>query len=157
MWTIALSVIFIPLGLLSFISHTGHLGGILGGYLYHRFNRRDYHFNTGNDTLDRFFLFLRYSLGFRGKKTNIYAFDQKNFFQKYWDKISKIFSKKKKEELKREQADSLNENKMTDYQIERKIDELLDKISAKGLRDLTLEEQLFLDRVSKLYRHKFPD
>ncbi len=152
-WTIVLSFVFIPLGLLSFISHTGHLGGILGGYLYHRFNRRDYHFNTGNNTLDSFFLFVASRLGFRQKK-NVYSFEEESFLQKSRDKIRGVFTKKS---VRKKETDTLNENKMTDYQIESKIDELLDKISSKGLRGLSMDEQLFLDRVSKLYRHKFPD
>ena len=156
LWTIALSIVFIPLGFLSFISHSGHLGGILGGYLYHRFSKQDSRFHTGNDTLDRFFAVLRASVGLKARTSNVYSLEQKNVFEKIWGFIRKPF-KGRGNSKQFSEADDLNETKMTDYEIEAKIDELLDKISLKGLRGLTLDEQLFLDRVSKLYRHKFPN
>lgn len=158
LWTIFLSILFIPLGIFSFISHTGHLGGILGGYIYHRLNQRDYDFNTGNDTLDRFFAACWSYLRFNRKNSNVYSINERNFFQKTKDVFKKPFSFfSRKQNFSFSSSSNLDEKRMTDYEIEEKIDELLDKISLDGLRGLSLDEQLFLDRVSKLYRHKFPD
>ena len=151
LWSIALSIIFIPMGVLSFISHTGHLGGILGGYLYHRFHKNDYHFNTGNSTLDLFFSEVKSKLGIRS--SNVYSIKRQGFFSKIKNFFSSKFKSKSRNLSK---STLLDETKMTDYEIETKIDELLDIISSKGLRGLSMEEQLFLDRVSRLYKHKFP-
>ncbi|MBL8994821.1 MAG: hypothetical protein JNM63_15850, partial [Spirochaetia bacterium] len=120
------------------------------GILYFRFARRNSLFRAGNHTLDEFFT----GIGniFRSKRGPRYqgpTHPDDPGFQSNVRKGGFSFFQKKN--------DSLDENKMNDAEVEAKIDELLQVISRKGLKGLSIEEQLFLDRVSRLYRHKFPE
>lgn len=132
------------------VSHVGHLGGMLTGILYFRFMRRNGLFRAGNHTLDEFFSVI--GGVFRGRRKSGYQGpihpDDPGFSSPVRKGGVSFFRKK---------DDNLDENKMNDAEVEAKIDELLQVISRKGLKGLSIEEQLFLDRVSRLYRHKFPE
>lgn len=54
-------------------------------------------------------------------------------------------------------AYNFDESKMSANQIEFLIDVLLEKISKKGIKGLKKDERDFLERVSKDFKHKFPD
>jgi len=114
------------------ISYAGHAGGMLTGFLYFRFNRKNGKYMIPNTTLDNFFNYIKKLF-----------FPEKNF-------KSRIY--KTDYEL-----NNFNEKEMSDYEIELKIDQLLDKISNKGLKSLSMEEKLFLDRVAPDFKHKFPE
>ena len=133
--------------LMSGISHAGHFGGILTAFIIFRLMKNDYSFRMGNQTIDEWILIFKRKIGIKPK--NITYINKENFFFKLKRKLSRGFKKTNK--------NLLDENEMTDTEIEMKIDELLEKISSRGLKNLSIDEQLFLDRVSKMYRHKFPD
>ena len=134
-------------GLVPFISHAGHLGGMLAAILFFRLNKNSYHFRPLNQSLNSFFRAIFKSLGLRSLGDGRRSKPTVGF--------KRLFDFKKEKDVR--YMENLDELKMTDREIENKIDELLDKISEEGLRGLSVEEQLFLDRVSSLYRHKFPD
>ena len=150
-WTVILSAIFIPLKLVPGISHSGHLGGILAGVIYYRLHKKDYHFRVGNNTLDDFFRYLRAKLHLPLPRRS--HPEEPGF----WERLRSKFSRNSQSPSNRNTFATLDETKMNEEEVEAKIDELIDKISEKGLRGLSIEEQLFLDRVSRHYRHKFPD
>ncbi len=123
------------------VSHLAHFGGILSAVIFFRFRIKDSYYRAGNHTLDQFFAWLK--LPFKRKpKMSIYE-------------NASSYRQPEQSFFKRP-ALGLDETKMTDVEVEMKIDELLGTISKKGLKGLSVEEQLFLDRVSRLYRHKFP-
>ncbi len=128
------------------VSHAGHIGGMLFGVIFFFLNQKNQLYQVPNNSLRRLFGSFKEFFGL--SSSQVYEHTQiskeKNFFFK-----GGIFKRKKHFDL--------DERKMTDKQIEETIDVLLQMISQKGLNALRVEEQLFLDRVSKLYRHKFPD
>jgi membrane associated rhomboid family serine protease len=126
------------------VSHAAHFGGIVAGFLAIRFFKSNPRFRPANNTLDSFFEGLKSRLGLKRRTAWSYEAPVKkpSFF-------TRLFAKKP--------AVVLDESRMNDREIEEKIDELLGVISRKGLKGLSIQEQLFLDRVATLYRHKFPD
>ncbi len=147
--TFFLSAFFMATGLFKGISHSGHLGGMLTGLIIFMLARKNHLFRPGNHTLNDFFLGIKNTLGLRNRPKYGPTHPDDAGFQSTVRKSGSSFFAKKN--------DLLDENKMTDKEIEIKIDELLQVISKKGLKGLSIEEQLFLDRVSRLYRHKFPE
>ena len=127
------------------VSHAGHIGGMLSGIIFFLLNQKKQVYRVPNHSLRRFFGSVKEFFGLPSsqvyERSQIFK-EKKSFF------TGELFKKKKLD---------LDEKKMTDKQIEETIDVLLEIISQKGLNALKVEEQLFLDRVSKLYRHKFPD
>jgi len=117
------------------ISHSGHLGGLITGIVYFLLKRKDYTFRPGNNNLAQAFSFLGKFFSLK-PKVKIVKDDRRFSFHP--------------------RQDTLEPDDMTDRQIEDKIDELLEKISRQGVKALSLKEQLFLDKVSTLYKHKFP-
>ena len=122
------------------ISNSGHIGGVLAGFVY----------------------FLIY----RNNSTYFYCV---HTMKQGWQKIKGAFSSSNVRIVKNQQRpstpfnkssfrfqDKIDETKMSESEIESKIDDLLDKISLLGLKGLTEGEKSFLQRVSHLYRHKFP-
>lgn len=129
------------------VSHSGHMGGFLAGYILFRLNKRNFVYRPGNNSIDSFFVAFGNIIGF-SKLKNI--FSKKANRTNFGKPGRPIFT------LHPSPNKNLNPDNMTDEEIERTIDSLLDKISAKGIKSLTIEQQLFLDKVSLLYRHKFP-
>jgi membrane associated rhomboid family serine protease len=122
------------------ISHAGHLGGLISGILYFRWRRRDQTFTYGNNTLDRFFSKIS---GFFKSRPSAPSGNSSG---------NGLFNG-----INIKRTRNLDMESMTDREIEKTIDELLGIISRRGIKALTIEEQMFLDRASRLYRHKFPD
>jgi membrane associated rhomboid family serine protease len=147
MFGAGVSLFFMIFGSGRGVSHEGHFGGILAGVIFFRYNKNNYLFRPANNTLDDFFDRLKNIFTSSKPKIRVVDDDPKS--------KSSIFSKFGN--FSKRSGDDLNEENMTDNEIENKIDELLDVISRKGIKALSMEEQLFLDRVSRLYRHKFPD
>ena len=129
------------------ISNSGHLGGMLSAIIFFRLFRKHTIYNQPNSTIDYFFLSIR----------NFFQWNKKNIYRKNDKDNPFSFYKKKTKNFASNNISGLDETKMTDEEIEKKIDDLLDVITDKGVKALKVEEQFFLDRVSKLYRHKFPD
>ena len=138
------------------ISHSGHLGGLISGLLFFFLYRKDYVFYNGYqamiDTWKEILVFLGFT---KTSNNNLYSSNYKINKERFdppkktfW---SRIFNRSKSSNFK------LDEEKMTDSEIEERIDYLLEKISRTGLNSLNIQEQLFLDKVSKKYKHKFPN
>jgi len=128
------------------ISHAGHLGGLISGVIYFRLKKKDYNYRSGNNTLDDFFDKCRQILGLRSRAGFVKEQKKTGF-------TSDLFSGIK---FKKNNTLNLNIDELTDSKIEDTIDILLEKISQKGLKSLSMEEQLFLDKAARLFRHKFP-
>jgi hypothetical protein len=124
------------------VSHLAHFGGILTAIIYFRIFKSNSYYRAGNHTLDLFFTWI---LSPFKRKPRMSVYENPNPYRK------------PEETFFRKPTLGLDETKMTDLEVEMKIDELLGTISKKGLKGLGVEEQLFLDRVSRLYRHKFPN
>lgn len=123
----------------SAISHIGHLGGVVSGLLFFAIlGRKQPYFYAYNQML---LLFRDIFSIFRREKRLKTINSRENFFNQ-------------KPTFKR--SENLDETNMSDDEIEEQIDNLLDVISRKGLRGLSTSEKNFLNRVSLLYRHKFP-
>lgn len=131
---VALSPV-LPPSFFSRISHSGHLGGMITGLIFIYIFRKENYFVTAWQSL----LTMLKQYGLYSERS-VRPKKQKNPF--------KVFSSNKAK---------TNENEMTDSEIEENIDLLLEKISKKGLSSLSIEERLFLDRVSQSFRYKFPD
>ena len=100
------------------ISHVGHLGGLITGYLY-----------------------LLYKMNDLISGTKIYhSYSQVNFLKKFWGKFKEARKKKEREERQREIHDELH--------MEEKVDDLLAKISKYGMKSLTAKEKKFLKKAS---------
>lgn len=120
------------------ISHSGHIGGIVSGLLFLAiFGRRQPYYFAYNEML----LFFReiFSI-FKPNKLKKIEIPRRNSFF----------------DIKHGESSDLDENNMSEQEIEEQIDYLLDKISEKGLRGLSPQEKNFLNRISALYHHKFP-
>ena len=132
------------------VSHSGHIGGIIAGVILFLIFRKQYGFLEGKDIIFFFKSLLRGNIGRQGynysghqgsstrrKKTTSSSSSLDNFFRQF-------------------RQSSLDETKMTEQEIEEQIDNLLEIISIKGIGGLTTKEKIFLERVSKKYKHKFP-
>ncbi|BBM88384.1 rhomboid family protein [Spirochaetota bacterium] len=126
------------------ISHAGHIGGVVSGMLFFLFYRNHSLFSHPYKILRSWIVkpFQRHPRAIRPVST--YERTAKNKFS------FKTLTKTKS-------SLPLDETIMDEHEIELKIDELLDIISQKGLKSLSKEEKEFLNRVSLLYRHKFPN
>lgn len=121
------------------ISHIGHVGGVVSGMLFFViWGRKQPYFYAYNQML---LLFKDIFSVFRRKKHLKNVHSRENFFEQ-----KPTFRKER----------NLDETSMSDDEIEEQIDDLLEVISQKGLRGLSVSEKNFLNRVSLLYRHKFP-
>ncbi len=120
------------------ISNIGHVGGVLSGFLYFFFYRK-------NQTY--FYCIYAIKEGWEKFKKLLFPAKIKKVDPTSGGvKFNRNFS----------YSEKIDETKMSSYEIEEKIDQLLDKISLRGLKGLTEEEKKFLERVSHLYKHKFP-
>ena len=127
------------------VSHSGHIGGVIAGFILFIILRKQYGFEEGNDVI---FSFKKFFKGNVGKQN--YTYQQKNSYNKKSSGGLDSF-------FKQFRQISLDETKMTDEEVEEQIDNLLEIISIKGIGGLTTKEKIFLERVSKKYKHKFPD
>ena len=121
------------------ISNSGHIGGVVFGFLYFLIYRN-------NET----YFYCVYSIkqGWENLKSALFSSNVKTV-------KNKPFSSRFNRGAFKFQ-DKIDETKMSESEIESKIDDLLDKISLLGIKGLTEGEKSFLQRVSHLYRHKFP-
>jgi hypothetical protein len=128
------------------ISHVAHLGGMLAGLAMVRLFRNQYVFRPANQTLEAFFTAVGERTGLRRRR--VWRVENPGVKPDWGARMAALFRRKPKP--------ILDESRMSEAEIETRIDELLGIISRTGLKGLTIEEQLFLDRVARLYRHKFP-
>lgn len=113
------------------VSHVGHLGGIITAYLYLLYN-----INKRNSN-------LQYPLNFP-----MYAFEKPLvIFEILWRKIILLFSEKKV--LFKPTNPSENTKVQNESDDTKKLDQILEKISQKGMKNLTKDEKLFLKKVSE--------
>ena len=121
------------------ISNSGHIGGVVFGFLYFLIYRN-------NETY--FYCVYGIKQGWQKFKQALFPAKvksvKKNPFSSPFNRGAFKFQ------------DKIDETKMSESEIEDKIDDLLDKISLLGIKGLTEGEKSFLQRVSHLYRHKFP-
>ncbi len=130
------------------ISHIGHIGGVLSAmcllFAYRKRAPFSYPYNKLKSWLS--LPFKQQHRNFRSLST--YERTAKNKFSfRTFMRSGRV----RKADL------SLDETSMNEHEIEEKIDELLDVISKRGLKSLSANEKKFLNRVSLLYRHKFPN
>ena len=102
------------------ISHVGHLGGLVTGYLYLLYKMSDLVSGT-----------IKY-----------HSYSQVNILKKFWNKVKETRKKKEWEEHQRDIHDELH--------MEEKVDDLLAKISKHGLKSLTAKEKKFLKKASEI-------
>lgn len=125
------------------ISNSGHIGGVLSGLFFILLFRKHPYFIDAYYSLTQWW---RTILGsFRSFK---HSRNQREFFNS-----TRFYGQNQK---KNSPETDLDETKMSDSEIEEKIDQLLDVISEQGIKGLSEKEKKFLERVSFLYRHKFP-
>ena len=102
------------------ISHVGHLGGLVTGYLYLLYKMRDLVSGT-----------IKY-----------HSHSQVNTLKRFWNRMKEKQKKKVWEDRQQEIHDELH--------MEEKVDDLLAKISKHGLKSLTPKEKKFLKKASEI-------
>ncbi len=127
------------------ISHSGHIGGALSGFLFLLMFRKNPYFAHAYYSLSQWWNSIRNS--FKGSSFRHNSVRRDFFNSNTTFRYPKNYSSE----------NNLDETKMSDREIEEKIDQLLDVISENGINDLSESEKKFLERVSILYQHKFPN
>ncbi len=129
------------------VSNSGHVGGVLSGIIYFLVYRKDQTY---------FYCLYMLNQWWQNSKNFLFPPKLKSFNKKFDSNGSGKHNRHSRHGDHFSHRQKLDETQMTEAEIESKIDELLDKISVSGLRGLSEEEKGFLERVSKLYRYKFP-
>lgn len=120
------------------VSHSGHLGGLLAGYLYIMYKRKGW---------SKFFDLKKGDVKISNSKGS-----QKGYRSKKWDNV--IHIGKPGRGYARDAANGSGFNSKDDLWKKKKVDELLDRISQNGLDSLSDEEKQFLNKISKDYKSK---